>query len=54
MDETMLAVLVVAGVAVAVGVFVEVFVIAMMQRTRKTDHLRLVAKSYSVSPLHLR
>jgi hypothetical protein len=54
MDETMLAVLVVAGVAVAVAVFVEVFVIAMMQRTRKADHLRRVAKKYSVSPLRLR
>jgi hypothetical protein len=54
MDETMLAVLVVAGVAVAVAVFVEVFVIAMMQRTRKADHLRRVAENYSVSPLCLR
>jgi hypothetical protein len=45
MDETMLAVLVVAGVAVAV---------AMMQRTRKADHLRRVAENYSVSPLCLR
>jgi len=54
MDETMLAVLVVAGVAVAVVVFAEVFVIAMMQQTRKADRLRRVAKNYSVSPLHLR
>jgi hypothetical protein len=54
MDETMLAVLIVAGVAVALTVFVEVFVIAMMQRTRKADHLRRVAKKHSVSPLRLR
>jgi hypothetical protein len=54
MDETMLAVLVVAGVAVAITVFVELFVIAMMQRTRQADHRRRVAKKYSVSPLRLR
>ncbi len=48
----MLGVLVAAGVAVAV--FVKVFVIAMMQRTTKADHLRRVAKNYSVSPLRLR
>ncbi len=54
MDETMLAILVVAGVAVAITVFVEVFVIAMMQRQRKPDYLKSVAKKYSVSPLKLR
>lgn len=54
MDQTMLVVLVVAGVAVAVTVFGEVFVIAMMQRTRRADHWRGEAKKYSVSPLRLR
>ena len=54
MDETVLAVLVVAGVAVAITVLVELFVIAMMQRTRQADQGRRVAKKYSVSPLRLR
>ncbi len=54
MDETMMAILLVVGVAIAITVFVEVFVLAMMQRTRKPDYLRRVAKKYSVPTLRLR
>jgi hypothetical protein len=54
MDETMKTVLIVAGVAIAITVFVEVIVIAMMQRTRKPDYLHRVAKKYSVPTLKLR
>jgi hypothetical protein len=54
MDETILAVVIVAGLVVAVTVFVEVFVIAMMQRVRKPDHFRHAARRYSVPTLRLR
>jgi hypothetical protein len=54
LDETMLAILVVAGIAVAIMVFVEVFVIAMMQQQRKSGHLKSVGKKYRFATLKLR
>jgi hypothetical protein len=54
MDETMMAILIVAGIAIATTIFVEVVVIAMMQRARKPDYLHRVAKKYSVPTLKLR
>jgi len=54
MDETMLALFIGAGVAVATVIFVVVFVMVTLQRLRKPDYLHRVARKYSVPTLRLR
>ena len=54
MDQTMLAILLGAGIAVATPIFVVVFVMVTLQRLRRPDYLHRVARKYSTSPLKLR
>jgi len=50
----MIAIVVATGIAVAATVCVAVYTMVTMQRLRKPDHLRGVARKHSVSPLKLR
>ncbi|HEY2458134.1 MAG TPA: hypothetical protein VGI13_12605 [Candidatus Acidoferrum sp.] len=54
MTQTMMGILVLAGIAVVTSVFVAVFVMITIQRMRKRDYPRRTARKFGISPLRLR